>query len=102
MDVDISPVHFNTLASILAQQVPDCEVRAFGSRVKGTARKYSDLDLVVVGKGPLDLSRYSKLTTALEESSLPFNVDVLDWHSIPETFRQGIERQYIVLQQTGM
>lgn len=100
MDVDINPVHFNTLASILAQQVPEYEVRAFGSRVKGTARKYSDLDLVVVGKEPLGFSRYSKLTTALEESSLPFNVDVLDWHSIPESFREGIERQYVVLQQS--
>ena len=101
MDIDINPFHLDILASILTQQVPDCEVRAFGSRVKGTAHKYSDLDLVVVGKEPLGLSRYSKLTTALEESSLPINVDVLDWHAIPESFRKGIEKQYVAVQQAG-
>ena len=99
MEIDISPTQIEAIAHILAEQVPECEVRAFGSRVKGTARKYSDLDLAVLGREQLGLRRLIKLTLAFEESNLPFNVDVLDWHSIPESFRRGIEGKYVVLQE---
>ena len=99
MHVDIGSSQLDTVMRILAEQVPECEVRAFGSRVKGNARKYSDLDLAVIGVQQLGFSRFAKLTVAFEESDLPFNVDVLDWHVIPETFKAGIEKQFVVLQE---
>ena len=98
MNLDLDPAYIEIVSSILSQVVPDCEVRAFGSRAKGTARKYSDLDLVVKGTGPLDTSRYARLSVAFEESSLPINVDVLDWHTIPESFRRNIEKGFVLLQ----
>ena len=33
---------------ILHKNVPEYEVWAFGSRVKGTAKRYSDLDLAII------------------------------------------------------
>jgi predicted nucleotidyltransferase len=36
------------------EQAPNCEVRAFGSRLEGNADKYSDLDLVLVGNEELN------------------------------------------------
>jgi len=38
---------------ILHRSVPDRSIWAFGSRVTGKARCYSDLDLVVMGDRPL-------------------------------------------------
>ena len=99
MNLDLGPKHLETVSRILADIVPDCEVLAFGSRVNGNARKYSDLDLVVRGREPLGLSRYARLSVAFEESSLPINVDVLDWHTIPESFRQNVEGNYVVVQE---
>ena len=78
--------------------MPECEVRAFGSRTTWTAKDYSDLDLAVVGKGPMDWRTLGRLKEAFEESDLPMRVDVLDWHSISESFRKVIERDYVVLQ----
>ena len=46
--IDLSPQHLQTVRAILGQHVPNCEVRAFGSRVSGAAKSYSDLDLAVV------------------------------------------------------
>jgi len=37
---------------ILHRSVPNRSVWAFGSRVTGKARRYSDLDLVVMGDRP--------------------------------------------------
>ena len=97
--VDLNPNHLGTVKAILAEHVPECEVRAFGSRATWTAKDYSDLDLAVVGEGPLDWRTLDRLKEAFEESDLPMRVDVLDWHNTSESFREVIEREYEVLQQ---
>ena len=96
--IDLNPNHLATVKAILAEHVPDCEVRAFGSRATWTAKDYSDLDLAVVGKGALDWETLGRLQEAFEESTLPMRVDVLDWHAIAESFRKVIEQDYAVLQ----
>ena len=96
--IDINPNYLATVERILAEHVPECEVRAFGSRATWTARDYSDLDLAVVGKGPLHWRTLGGLKEAFEESNLPMRVDVLDWHAISESFRDMVERGYVVVQ----
>ena len=97
--IDLHPSHLAAVERILAEHVPECEVRAFGSRATWTARDYSDLDLAVVGEAPLHWRTLSRLKEAFEESRLPMRVDVLDWHAISESFREVIERDYLVLQE---
>ena len=96
--IDLNPKHLKTIQSILAAYIPTYEVRAFGSRVKWTAKDYSDLDLAVVGNEPLSLRQRGQLAEAFEESNLPIRVDVLDWQSISERFRQVILERYEVIQ----
>jgi predicted nucleotidyltransferase len=86
-----------TVKRILAEHVPDCEVRAFGSRVTETAKRYSDLDLAVVGARALERDALRRLKEAFEESDLPFRVDVLDWHAIADSFRKVIEKKFDVI-----
>jgi predicted nucleotidyltransferase len=83
---------------LLADLAPECEVRVFGSRVAGNAKPYSDLDIVLVGSGRIAPVRVSALREAFAESDLPIRVDVLDWHAIPESFRNTITARYAVLQ----
>ena len=89
--IDINPTYFEIVRHILDEHVPDCEVRAFGSRATWVAKDYSDLDLAVVGDKPLRWSTLGRLKDAFEESTLPFRVDVLDWHDISDNFRKMIE-----------
>ena len=95
--IDLNPNHLGTVKAILAEHVPECEVRAFGSRATWTAKDYSDLDLAILGKGPLDWTTLGRLKEAFEESDLPMRVDVLDWHTISGGFREVIEREHLVL-----
>ncbi len=99
--INLQPDHLALVKQILAQYAPGCEVRAFGSRVRGTVKDHSDLDLALVGGGPLTLEHLSRLQEAFEESDLPFRVDVLDWGSVSEEFRQLIDQQYDVLQSSN-
>ena len=94
--LDISPEYLKTVRAILSAYVPDCEVRAFGSRCNGTARKHSDLDLCICGKEKLDWILLANLKDALMESDLPIRVDVLDYHAVPEHFRKNMDNGVVI------
>ena len=99
--VNLDRKHLETVIEILEEKVPDCEVHAFGSRVNGAARKYSDLDLVLKGQERLDWRRIESLKDALSESDLPIMVDVIDWHAIDDDFRAIVERGSEILKVRG-
>jgi len=96
--IDLAPRHLEMVQRILAEHVPDCEVRAYGSRVRGTAKPHSDLDLTVAGAEKLPRDRVRLLSEAFEDSTLPFRVECQDWHTISPAFRRVIEEKYEVLQ----
>lgn len=96
--IDLSPEHLAEVRRILASLAPDLEVLAFGSRVRGAARAYSDLDLALRGPAPLDPRRLAALKDAFAESDLPFSVDVLDWRAVSPEFRRTVEEGWERLQ----
>ncbi|WP_338332701.1 nucleotidyltransferase domain-containing protein [Acetobacter sp. LMG 32666] len=87
--IDITPEERAIVLRILNEIVPDREVRAFGSRVTGKAKPFSDLDLAIMGDDPLPLEIRARLEEAFSESDLPWKVDILDQFSSDKTF-QGL------------
>ena len=96
--IDLAPDHLVEVRRLLALRVPGCEVRAFGSRVTGTARRFSDLDLAVLSPEPLDPRRLDALRDAFAASDLPMRVDVVDWRAVSASFRALVEARYEVVQ----
>lgn len=96
--IDVFPPHLRIIRAILRKYIPGCEVRVFGSRLGGAAKKYSDLDLVVVGREKLPKKILYLLREEFEESDLPFRVDILDWLTISGDFRKIIKARYGVIQ----
>ena len=92
----MTPRAYDTLHALLKRYLPDTTVWAYGSRVKGRARAQSDLDLVAFAAPEQRLSVFL-LKEALEESNLPFRVDLLIWDDIPASFHREIERDYVTL-----
>ena len=97
--LDVRPGQLAVVRDILQKHVPGLAVWAFGSRVIGGAKQFSDLDLVVVAETPLTLERLAALAEAFSESDLPWKVDVVDWASIDENFRRVIKERYVVIQE---
>ena len=95
--IDLSPEQLELVKRILSEHVPACEVRAFGSRIKKTAKVWSDLDLAVVGSSKLERHALYDLKEAFEESVLPIQVDVLDWHAISPKVQAVINEDYEVI-----
>ena len=95
--LDLSPEYLEMVKAILAQHFPECEVRAYGSRVTGNARKYSDLDISIVGEDKLDRHQLMDLRNAFDESDLPIRVDVHDWNNTSPSFQKIIGQRYVVI-----
>lgn len=96
--IEISTAQLQEVKDILQKHVPGSEVRAFGSRVTGRVKPWSDLDLAVVGPSPMGWQRVELLKEAFQGSLLPFRVDVLDWHEVSPSFQAIIAQEYAVIQ----
>lgn len=95
--IDLSTENLILLKNIISKYIPECEIRVFGSRVNGTAKPYSDIDIALKCASPIDRRTMSRLKEVLQESTLPIRVDVLDWYSISDEFREVIQERYEVL-----
>ena len=96
--IDARPEQMAEIRAILEEYVPGWEVRALGSRVKGSAKPWSDLDLAVAGPSPMSWQNVELLIEAFQESTLPFRVDVLDWREVSPAFQAIITEHYAVIQ----
>lgn len=96
--IDVTPQQWIIIQSVLRAQLPHSLVWAFGSRATGSAKTYSDLDLAVITSEPMSLDDGAALAEAFSESALPWKVDIVDWSTTSERFRQIIERDKVVVQ----
>jgi len=96
--IDITLPDLEIVQQILRENIPEYTVWAFGSRVSGTARKFSDLDIVLISDKPLETLRMALLRDAFSDSDLPFTVDIIEWSSTDDEFQRIIKKDYFVLQ----
>lgn len=97
--IDLNPQDWNEVCHILETHLPEYPVWAFGSRVKRTAKPYSDLDLAIITRQPLSLTQMATIKEAFDESDLSIRVDIVDWAMTSETFRKIIDQNKIVIQE---
>ncbi len=71
-------------------------VYLFGSRARGDARHWSDIDVAVLARKPLPGGLLSEIREELEESSVPYTVDVVDLAEAGAQFRSGVEREGVL------
>jgi uncharacterized protein len=92
--MNIEPQYLEAITDILRKYACGSEVWAYGSRVRGTNARFSDVDLVLRPKENMSFERMCKLKLAFEESDLPMSVDVHCWDNIPESFKEQIIKEY--------
>ena len=95
--LDLKASHLSIVKAILKKHLSTQEVWAFGSRVNGTAKPHSDLDLVVRGHSEIDPTKISMIRLEFEESNLPMRIDVLDWNSLSDEFRDIVSKSHIAI-----
>jgi uncharacterized protein len=97
----MQPQEWRILRSILEKHLPGRRVWAYGSRARRErVRRYSDLDLAVSG-AKLTGTKGWELEEALDESLLPYKVDLTFIDDLSEDFRRRIEPDFVLLQDGG-
>lgn len=89
--IDCSPDILGKVKNIIAKHLSGHKVFAFGSRVNGSAKKHSNLDLVIMSTEPIDEKIMAMLREEFEESTIPIKVDIVDWSAISEDFQSAIK-----------
>ncbi|MDI9363402.1 MAG: restriction endonuclease subunit S [Flavobacterium sp.] len=97
--LDIEPKHLAIVKHILATYLPSNTVWAYGSRVKFTAHKNSDLDLVAFDAAP---NAIADAVEAFENSALPYNVSIMLWKKIPADFQANISQKYVIINEPAL
>jgi type I restriction enzyme S subunit len=95
--IDISADQKIIILDLLNRYLPNTMVWVYGSRIKGTARPSSDLDMVTFTTTDQRTS-VEDLKEAFEESDLPFRVDLFTWDEVPAQFHKNIKEVYVVIQ----
>lgn len=89
--------HLRYLLEQLRLYIPDATVWAFGSRVKGSNRTSSDLDLAVLCDKETAKKQLPKLNEVFIESDIPFKVQLLDFNRLPANMQENIKKKYVIL-----
>ena len=98
VSLDASPAQQALIRQHIAQRLPHACAMAFGSRVipwpfgRGPKR-YSDLDIALWGLHPADASALAHLRADLEESNLPWRVDLSREQDLSASLRALVQQQ---------
>ena len=92
--IDLDEKYINFLKKIISCYLDDYKLYMFGSRVNGNARKYSDID-IAIKSDKLTSSIKSKIESDFENSTLPYEVDVVDLNTISDDFKNLIKNTLV-------
>lgn len=85
--------HYQELVEVFGRHGSIVRVLIFGSRAKGTANPWSDIDLAVIAPEMTD-GEFSQLLQEIEALDLVFKLDLLHWDKLAgkPKLRETIER----------
>ena len=64
------------------------KVFLFGSRACGNEKKMSDIDIGILGNEKFPLQLKFEIQEAIEESIVPFKVDIIDFFNVDGNFKE--------------
>lgn len=69
-------------------QAYDCKIFLFGSRATKNNHRFSDMDIGVIPGKNFDAKILFSITEKLNDSVIPFKVQVVNFAAVTETFKQ--------------
>lgn len=66
----------------------DVGIFLFGSYAQNKARITSDIDICIKCSEKVDFNLISKIRSELDDSNIPFEVDIVDYHGVSDEFKK--------------
>jgi type I restriction enzyme, S subunit len=99
MAMQLEQKYLDELLAIVQERVDTNVWRPvlFGSRARGTAQRFSDIDLGFVGAKPMPAKVKAALWEALDDSDIPYMVDIVDLQAVSPDLRKLAEKEMVRL-----
>ena len=89
MDSLLNPFIAEAQKIILAHiPLNEYSVFVFGSRAGNELKAYSDLDIGVLGEMSLPVDTLYKIKSLLNDSTIPYKVDLIDFRNVSDEFKR--------------
>lgn len=85
-NLDLEERYQDFIKTSIKEILPDAKIFIYGSRVKNKALKYSDVDIAVKCPAKIPFEKILKLKAFFEDSTFPYQVDLIDLDNISEKF----------------
>lgn len=83
------------LKKLLWENLPqESKIFLFGSRAAGDNSKNADIDIGIISEN-LDSKLIIKIKEIIEDSFVPFKVDIVDFSKVDETFKRKALRRIV-------
>lgn len=79
-----------TILKIIEKHVPKARVYLFGSRARHDHTAESDIDVAIDASAAIDRDALANIREELEESTIPFTIDVVDIHTAAPKLKEQI------------
>ncbi len=78
----------------------DVRVILFGSRGRGDHLETSDMDVGILSKGEVNKSKITLFRDRIENSNIPYKVDVVDLSRASKEFTQVVLKEGVIIWQS--
>lgn len=84
------------LIAIIKKHIPQAKIYLFGSRARKTHHPGSDIDIALDAGIVLDRGIIGEIKEEIENSTIPFFVDIVDLQAVSEQMREQILKEGIL------
>ncbi len=88
--IDLSQKILNILKTEIKKELPECKILIFGSRVRGNAKKYSDVDIALIDSERIPTKVLMRLVETLNPK-IDYAIDIIDYNSVSNEFQKIID-----------
>ncbi len=83
------------IINIINALLPQVKIYLFGSRARGTASKWSDIDIAIDAGMPLALTAIDEIMSIFQATNIPYKIEVVDMHRINNDMKASIQKEGI-------
>ncbi len=94
--MDFTEQYKQEIVPIILRHIPHCTIYLFGSRASGQQHAGSDIDIAIDAGLPIDRDIMLDILTAIDASSIPVFIDMIDIYRAPEHFKQEILNKGVI------
>jgi len=95
--LSIEDQHYSFILETLKKFLPNAKLYLFGSRAKKNHQKYSDIDIAIDNQQSINAEILCKIVSEFENSTLPYEIDIVDLYTISENFKSAIENELVLI-----